>query len=57
MDGFPDERVHRSNAEGRAGLVSRRVPQRPRRLAPAQLAELAAWVEGLGQQRQDVIAD
>ena len=45
MDGFPDERVHRSNAEGRAGLVNRTVPQRPRRLAPDQSAALAAWVE------------
>ena len=45
MDGFPDERVHRSNAEGRAGLVNRTVPQRPRRLAPDQLAALVGWVE------------
>ena len=45
MDGFPDERVHRTNAEGLAELVNRRVPQRPRRLAPDQLAALAAWVE------------
>ena len=45
MDGFPDERVHRYNAEGLAGLVNRTVPHRPRRLAPEQLAELAAWVE------------
>jgi transposase len=37
--------VHRYNAEGLAGLVNRTVPQRPRRLAPEQLAELAAWVE------------
>ena len=37
--------VHRSKAEGLAGLANRRLPQRPRRLAPAQLAELAAWVE------------
>jgi transposase len=37
--------VHRYNAEGVAGLVNRAVPQRPRRLAPDQLAELAAWVE------------
>jgi len=37
--------VHRYNAEGLAGLVNRTVPQRPRRLAPTQLAELAAWVE------------
>ena len=37
--------VHRYNAEGLAGLVNRTVPQRPRRLAPEQLATLAAWVE------------
>lgn len=37
--------VHRYNAEGIAGLVNRTVPLRPRRLAPEQLAELAAWVE------------
>ena len=45
MDGFPDERVHRYNAEGLAGLANRTVPQRPRRLASDQLATLAAWVE------------
>lgn len=37
--------VHRYNAEGLAGLVNRTVAPRPRRLAPEQLAELAAWVE------------
>ena len=37
--------VHRYNAEGLSGLVNRTVPHRPRRLAPEQLAELAAWVE------------
>ena len=37
--------VHRYNAEGLAGLVNRTVPHRPRRLGPAQMAELAAWVE------------
>ena len=37
--------VHRYNAEGFAGLVNRTVPHRPRRLAPDQLATLAAWVE------------
>jgi transposase len=37
--------VHRYNAEGLAGLVNRTVAHRPRRLAPEQLAELAAWVE------------
>ena len=36
---------HRYNAEGLAGLVNRTVPQRPRRLVPERLAELAAWVE------------
>jgi transposase len=37
--------VHRYNAEGLAGLANRVVPHRPRRLAPEQMAELAAWVE------------
>ena len=37
--------VHRYNAEGLAGLVNRTAPHRPRRLAPGQMAELAAWVE------------
>ena len=34
--------VHRYNAEGVTGLVNRTVPHRPRRLAPEQLAALAA---------------
>ena len=37
--------VHRYNAEGLAGLANRAVPHRPRRLAPDQMAELAACVE------------
>ena len=37
--------VHRYNAEGLAGLKNRIGPPRPRRLAPDQMAELAAWVE------------
>ena len=37
--------VHRYNAEGLAGLTNRRGTPRPSRLAPAQVAELAAWVE------------
>jgi transposase len=37
--------VHRYNAEGLAGLLNRAVPHRARRLAAAQLAELASWVE------------
>ena len=37
--------MHRYNAEGVTGLVNRTVPHRPRRLAPGQLAALAAWVE------------
>jgi transposase len=37
--------VHRYNAEGLAGLENRKVPHRPRRLVPEQMAELAAWVE------------
>ncbi len=44
------------NAEGLAGLVNRRVPQRPRRLAPAQLAAPAAWVEaGPDRERDGVV--
>ena len=38
--------VHRYNAEGVAGLVNRMVPHRPRRLAPEQLAALAAFGRG-----------
>ena len=45
MDSFPDERVHRYNADGLAGLENRRRPARPRRLSAAQMAELATWVE------------
>jgi len=37
--------VHRYNAEGLDGLVNRAVPLRPRRLAPEQMAALAAWIE------------
>jgi len=37
--------VHRYNAEGLAGLANQPVGARPRRLSPAQMAELAAWVE------------
>ena len=37
--------VNRYNADGLFGLVNRTVPQRARRLAPEQLAALAAWVE------------
>ena len=37
--------VHRYNAQGLAGLENRSAPTRPRRLTPAQMAELAAWVE------------
>ena len=37
--------VHRYNAEGLAGLVNREAPARPRRLSPAQMAQVAAWVE------------
>ena len=36
---------HRYNSGGLAGLMNRTLPQRPRRLAPEQLAALAAWVE------------
>ena len=38
--------VHRYNAEGLCGLVNRMVPHRPRRLAPEQLAALAAFGRG-----------
>lgn len=37
--------VRRSNAEGLAGLANRRGPARPSRLAAAQVAELASWLE------------
>ena len=37
---------HRYNAEGVTGLVNRTVPQRPRRLAPDQMAALAAFGRG-----------
>ena len=48
--------MHRYNAEGLAGLVNRTVPPRPRRLAPDQMAELAAWVEaGPDPVRDDVV--
>ena len=36
----------RTNARGLAGLMNRTVPQRARRLAPAQLAALAAFGRG-----------
>ena len=38
--------VHHYNAEGLSGLVNRMVPHRPRRLAPKQLAALAAFGRG-----------
>jgi transposase len=37
--------VHRFNDEGAAGLVNRPAPGNPRRLTPAQEAELAEFVE------------
>jgi transposase len=37
--------VHRYDAEGLAGLANQRGGARPRRLSPAQMAELASWVE------------
>lgn len=37
--------VHRYNAEGLAGLTNLPGGARPRRLSPAQMAELASWVE------------
>ena len=37
--------VHRYNAEGLAGLSDRRKGARAPRLAPGQMADLAAWVE------------
>ena len=45
-DGFPAEPGHRTNADGLAGLMNRTVPQRARRLAPEQLAALAAFGRG-----------
>lgn len=38
--------VHRFNNEGAEGLVNRTAPGNPRRLTPAQEAELAKFVEG-----------
>ena len=38
--------VHRYNAEGLAGLLKQTVPHRPRRLAPEQMAALAAFGRG-----------
>ena len=37
--------VHRYNAEGLAGLADLPGGAKPRRLSPAQMAELASWVE------------
>jgi transposase len=37
--------VHRYNAEGLGGLANRRAQARPRHLSPAQMAEVAFWVE------------
>jgi transposase len=48
--------VHRYNAEGLPGLANRRAPARPRQLAPAQMAQLAAWVEaGPDPERDGVV--
>ena len=48
--------VHRYNAEGLAGLVNREAPARPRRLSPAQMAQVAAWVEaGPDPERDGVV--
>jgi len=51
--------VHRYNAEGLAGLASRRGSGRPRQLTPEQKAELAGWVEAgpdLGSGRRGALA-
>lgn len=45
--------VHRYNAEGLRGLVNRRAVARRRRLAPEQMAELAAWVEAGPEPERD----
>ncbi len=48
--------VHRYNAEGLVGLVNRGGAARPRRLSPAQMAEVAAWVEaGPDPERDKVV--
>ena len=48
--------VHRYNAEGLAGLSNRWKGARVPRLAPAQMAELAAWVEaGPDPERDGVV--
>ena len=56
MDSFPDERVHRYNADGLAGLANRPSPGRRPRLCAEQKAELAAWVEaGPDPERDGVV--
>lgn len=45
MDSFPDERVHRYNAGGLAGLADRPLPGRAPMLGPEQMSALAAIVE------------
>ena len=45
MDSFSDERVHRYNAEGLAGLVDRPLPGRTPMLSTEQMRELAVIVE------------
>ena len=47
--------VHRYNAEGLAGLANRRAPVRSRRLTPAQVAELVAWVEAGPDPARDAV--
>ena len=53
MDGFPDERVHRDNANGLAGLSNRKAPARARRLDADQVADLAGWGEAGSDPAQD----
>ena len=45
VDSFPDQRVHRYNAEGLSGLFDRPLPGRTPMLGPEQMSALAAIVE------------
>ena len=45
MDSLPDERVHRYDDEGLAGLADRPLPGRTPMLGPEQMSVLAAIVE------------
>ena len=48
--------VHRYNAEGLAGLTSRRGPPRPRKLTPEQTEALAGWFAAGPDPERDGVA-